>query len=425
MTWRVTPLALSLLTVIGWIVSLAVLTARADLLIVAVPLALGLASLARRAPLPDYTLVQRVSRDRLLEGESVTVEVEVTARSSIPLMELLDPLTDAGTVVSGKPRAVLAIPRGETAHWSYEIRYPIRGIHDLGVIVARVHDRWGVRSCERRHVERQRVRVHPRASPLRSLPRPLRTQTSVGDYVSPLFGEGIEPGDIREFAPGDRVRQVNWRASLRLGTLYVTQHHRERNADVVLMVDTLAQVGTPLLTTLDAAVRAATSLAAAYLARKDRVGLVIYGGLIDWVRPGSGRSHHHRLADSLLRADVVFTYVAKDLKLVPPRVLPARAFVIALTPLLDRRFTQAVLDLVARGFDVAVLVVSPVDLVRSTLGSAPVDHLACRLWTLERRARLADLRRHGLPVMEWDPAAPLEAAVAGLDRRRHRAVVRR
>ncbi|MDP3771469.1 MAG: DUF58 domain-containing protein, partial [bacterium] len=42
---------------------------------------------------------------------------------------------------------------------------------------------------------------------------------------------------------GDRLRQVNWRASLRLGTLYVTQHHRERNADVVLMVDTLAEVG--------------------------------------------------------------------------------------------------------------------------------------------------------------------------------------
>jgi len=54
-------------------------------------------------------------------------------------------------------------------------------------------------------------------------------------------GAGIEPGDIREFAPGDAIRQVNWRASLRLGKLYVTQHHREHNADVVLMLDTLAQ----------------------------------------------------------------------------------------------------------------------------------------------------------------------------------------
>jgi uncharacterized protein (DUF58 family) len=218
---------------------------------------------------------------------------------------------------------------------------------------------------------------------------------------------------------------VNWRASLRLGTLYVTPRHRERNADVVLMVDTLAQVGTPSTTTLDAAVRAAGSLAAAYLARKDRVGLVVYGGLIDWVKPGSGRGHHHRLVHSLLRAEVVFTYVAKDLKLVPPRVLPPHAFVIAITSLLDRRFTQAVLDLVARGFDLAVLVVSPVELVRATLDSSPVDQLACRLWTLERRARLAEVRRHGLPVVEWNPTMPLEVAVAGLDRRRHRSVLTR
>ena len=106
--------------------------------------------------------------------------------------------------------------------------------------------------------------------------------------MSPALGEGIEPGDIRQFAPGDRVQQVNWRASLRLGTLYVTQHHRERNADVVLMLDTLAEVGPRAATTLDLGVRAAASLATAYLARKDRVGLINYGGLIHWVRPAAG-----------------------------------------------------------------------------------------------------------------------------------------
>jgi uncharacterized protein (DUF58 family) len=425
MTWRVTPLALSLLTVTGCILSLAVLSARADVLVIALPLALVLATLARPPREPDYVLIRRLSRDRVFEDETVTVEVEVTARSAISLMELLDPLTAVAAVVSGHPLATIALRPGQTARWSYEIGYPLRGIYDLGTVLVRIHDRWGMRTWERRHVETQRVRVHPRTAPLRSLPRPLRPKTSVGDYVSPVFGEGIEPGEIRQFAPGDRIRQVNWRASLRLGTLYVTQRHRERNADVVLMVDTLAQVGTPSTTTLNAAVRAAGSLAAAYLARKDRVGLVVYGGLIDWVKPGSGRGHHHRLVHSLLRAEVVFTYVAKDLKLVPPRVLPPHAFVIAITSLLDRRFTQAVLDLVARGFDLAVLVVSPVELVRATLDSSPVDQLACRLWTLERRARLAEARRHGLPVVEWNPTMPLEVAVAGLDRRRHRSVLTR
>ncbi len=422
MTWRVTPLTLSLLTVTAWVLSLAVLTGRPDLFVAVLPLALVLATLAVRPSAPDYSLMHRISGDRVFEGDAVTVTVEVTASTAVALLELYEPLAPGSLLASGNHRAVMTLRPGQTASWSYQISYPVRGVYDLGTLVVRVRDRWSLRWQEGRHVDHKRVRVHPRSAPLRGLPRPLRTQTSVGDYVSRAFGEGIEPGDIRQFAPGDRIRQVNWRASLRLGTLYVTQQHRERNADVVLMLDTMAQVGTASVTTLDAAVRAAASLATAYLARKDRVGLIVYGGVIDWVRPGSGRAHYERIADSLLRADVVFTYVTKDLKLVPPRVLPPHAFIVALTPLLDRRFTQAAVDLVARGFDVLVLVVSPVELMRARLNASPIDQLACRLWTLERRARLDELRRHGLPVIEWNPADPLEAAIAGLDRRRHRAV---
>jgi uncharacterized protein (DUF58 family) len=186
------------------------------------------------------------------------------------------------------------------------------------------------------------------------------------------------------------------------------------------MLDTLAQVGAPPDTTLDLGVRAAASLATAYLARKDRVGLINYGGTIDWVRPGSGRVQYERLAATLLRASVVFTYVSKDLTLVPPRVLPPHALVIALTPLLDSRFARAALDLAARGFDLVVLVVSPVDVTRAMLPRSPANDLACRLWALERRAQLDEFRRHGLRVLEWNPAQPLELALAALERRRQR-----
>jgi uncharacterized protein (DUF58 family) len=213
---------------------------------------------------------------------------------------------------------------------------------------------------------------------------------------------------------------VNWRASLRLGQLYVTQQHRERNADVVLMLDTLAEVGPPSDTTLDFGVRAAASLATAYLARKDRVGLITYGGVMSWVRPRSGAAQYERLADALVRADVVFTYVAKDLLRVPPRVLSSQALVIAITPLLDRRFSKAVLDLAARGFDLVVLAVSPVELTRAALLPSVTLDLAARLWTLERRSELAELRRHGLPVLEWRPPEPLEVALAASRRRRLR-----
>ena len=196
----------------------------------------------------------------------------------------------------------MTLGAGGTARWSYEIVFPGRGVHDLGAIAVRRRDRFGVRTWEHRHVDPKPLRVYPPIAPLRSLPRPASPRASIGDYVSSAFGEGIEPADIRRFAPGDRVRQVNWRASLRLGELYVTQHHRERNADVVLMLDTLAEVGRAPETTLDWSVRAAASLATAYLARKDRVGLINYGGLIHWVKPAGGRAQYERLVDALARA---------------------------------------------------------------------------------------------------------------------------
>ncbi len=216
---------------------------------------------------------------------------------------------------------------------------------------------------------------------------------------------------------------MNWRASLRLGKLYVTQRQRERNADVVIMLDTLAEVGAPPDSTLDHSVRAAASLATAYLARKDRVGLVSYGGLIDWAKPASGRVQYERLADALGRTGVVFTYVAKDLGVVPPRVLPPRALVVAVTPLLDPRFTRAALDLSARGFDLVALVVSPVEITRAALGPSRTVDLACRLWALERRAQLADLRRQGILVLDWRPPEPLDVALAGSSRRRPRLAI--
>jgi uncharacterized protein (DUF58 family) len=420
-TGRPAPIVLSMLTVAGWALSLAVLGGRPELFVVALPLALALAALARRPAAPDYAVTHRVSEQRVFEGDGVAVTVSVAAASAVPLLELLEPMPPGTRIAAGRHRAVVTLRAGQALDWTYELGCPARGVHALGTIVSRAGDRRGVWEWERRDVERTLVVVHPHVVPLRSLPRPRRTQTSMGDYVSPALGEGIEPGDVRPFAPGDRVRQVNWRASLRQGTLYVTQHHRERNADVVLMLDTLAEAGVPPDTTLDWAVRAAASLATAYLVRKDRVGLIVYGGLIDWVRPGSGRIQYERLAGTLLRADVVFTYVAKDLALVPPRVLPPQALVIALTPLLDPRFTKAALDLAARGFDLVVVVVSPVQPTRAARRGSALDDLACRLWALDRRARLDELRRHGLSVLEWDPAEPLEATLSGLGRRQRRA----
>jgi hypothetical protein len=106
--------------------------------------------------------------------------------------------------------------------------------------------------------------------------------------------------------------------------------------------------------------------------------------------------------------------------MIPPRVLPPQALVLALSPLLDGRFVRAAANLAARGFDLVLIAVSPVAAGRALVRGGPVADVAARLWALEHRAYLDDLRRDGLTVVDWDGVEPLEAALARWQRPRLR-----
>jgi uncharacterized protein (DUF58 family) len=422
-TTRATGLNRVFLTLAGFALLLGAVSGRAELVLVAAPLVIVLlfASLTHRAF--PCAITREIPTTRLFEGGRAVVTVSLGAEGPLRHLELLQPLPAGAELVAGSNRVAYAVEPGKPIRWSYELRWPTRGRTTLGSVYLRAWHPSGLRVTEMRHRDPTPIRVYPSVTAIRRLPRPLRTHTWVGNYVSRRFGEGLEPADIRLFAPGDRVRHLNWPVSLRLGKLYVTEHHQERNADIVLMLDTLSQVGRPPIASLDLSVRAAATLASAYLARKDRVGLIQYGGVIQWVKPGSGRPHLERLLDTLLDAHPVFTYVAKDLAIVPRRVLSPRALVIALSPLLDARFTKAVIDLAGRGFDLVVLSVSPIELTHSAMPASPVRDAACRLWALERRAQLASLRARGLRVIDWRPDQPVELVLAGLVRAPRRAVI--
>jgi uncharacterized protein (DUF58 family) len=242
-------------------------------------------------------------------------------------------------------------------------------------------------------------------------------RSSFGNYVSAQSGTGLEPAEIRPFAPGDRVRHINWRTSLRLGRLYVTQFHQERNADVILLLDTLAETGAHPNSSLDASVRAVAALATAFIARKDRVGFLEFGGYLRWLKPAAGRRQLEAVLRSVIPAAQVLTYAARNLDYVPATALPRQALVIAVSPLIDERFASAIVDLKGRGYDVVLLAISPVDLTRRVLPDTQLSDVACALWRQELTMRMRQLRADGIPVTEWHPERPLDVALASLARR--------
>ncbi len=251
--------------------------------------------------------------------------------------------------------------------------------------------------------------MYPRPETLRALVRPAATQTFSGNEVARLKGDGIEFADVRPFVSGDRVRRINWRASARRGELWVNEAHPERNADVVIFLDAFAEARDEAAGTLDLAIRAASALASRYLARNDRVGLVAFGGILRWLVPSMGRTQVYRIVDALLDTEIAFSYAWKGLDVIPPRTLPPQALVIALSPLLDERTAAALLDLRSRGFDLAVVDISPLPFVGP--GRTEAERLARRLWALQRDVLRQRYRELGVAVAEWREDGSFQGAV--------------
>ena len=193
------------------------------------------------------------------------------------------------------------------------------------------------------------------------------------------------------------MRSINWRASARRGVPYVNLQHPEHSADVVLFLDTFAEAERAEAGTLDTAVHAAAALASTYLTQRDRVALVSFGGVLSWLVGSPGTRQLYRIVDALLESHVKPSFRWTDITHVPGHLLPARALVIALSPLLDERNIGALLDLRARGHDLLVIEISPL-----APGDAGSHGLPLRLWLLQRETLRARFERLGVPVARWE-----------------------
>jgi uncharacterized protein (DUF58 family) len=381
---------------------------RPELVAIAAAFVLPLAlSLAFDRP-PRVRIDAELSLDRALQGDLVTLTLDVEGEP-VERLELAVDLPYGIEAVEGSPRLAIRLAREESRTIELELRCERWGAYVLGGVHVRAHDRFGILLHDRQVEPMLPLKVYPHAESLRALLRPQETQVFAGNQVARARGEGIEFADLRPFTPGDRPRRVNWRASARRGVLWVNEAHPERNADVVLFLDAFAELRRAGPGTLDLAVGAAGSLAERYLRDKDRVGLVSFGGVLNWLIPATGVVQLYRIVDALLDTEITLNYAWKDLDVIPVRTLPPKALIVALTPLIDKRAVAALIDLRRRGFDLAVIEIDPAPYVDP--GPDELEQLAFRLWRLRREALRAEYERVGVPVVPWRHGESLQVAL--------------
>jgi uncharacterized protein (DUF58 family) len=131
----------------------------------------------------------------------------------------------------------------------------------------------------------------------------LTNDTMVGAYLSHFKGRGMDFEELREYIPGDDVRDIDWNVTHRLGRVFVKRFREERELTAVLAVDVSAssQFGSASRTKREFAVEIAATLAFSAAKNGDKVALLLFTDEVElFVPPRKGRRHILRIVRELL-----------------------------------------------------------------------------------------------------------------------------
>jgi uncharacterized protein (DUF58 family) len=402
--WRPAPRAKRLASVAACALAAAFLAGHGELLALAAGPLVLLAVAGRLRPPRKVVLTATVDPVRCVEGDPVTVTVTVDADA---------PLDALAAQVVGPP-SLATTPVVERAGTLTTKVVPGRwGAQRLAVRITALTT-WRLRQAEL-DLDLGVLTVLPRAPRLRTAPAQRALLARLGEHPSRAVGAGIEFAGIREYQPGDQIRDLNWPATSRRRRPLVNERASERAADLVVAVDTFTDLATAAGSTVDISVRGAVALAQAGLRHRDRVGLVVLGGVPRWLTPASGQRQFYRIADAVLSARVLMLSVVRpDVTRLPRPALPPGALVVLFSPLVDERVFAVLGDLRQRRVRSVVVDVLGDASPPAGRGRRAVDPLAVRLWRLDRKADRLALAQLGVPVVAWPPGEDLPTALAPL-----------
>jgi uncharacterized protein (DUF58 family) len=124
-----------------------------------------------------------------------------------------------------------------------------------------------------------------------------------GEYESAFRGRGMEFEEVREYMPGDDIRDIDWNVTARMGHPYIKLYREERELTIMLLVDVSSSglFGTVKQLKNELAAELASVLAFAAIKSNDKVGLVIFSDHVErYIPPKKGRSHVWRVIKEVL-----------------------------------------------------------------------------------------------------------------------------
>lgn len=124
--------------------------------------------------------------------------------------------------------------------------------------------------------------------------RGLSQNIFAGEYHSAFKGRGVIFSEVREYEPGDDVRDIDWNVTSRHNKPYVKVYEEERELTVMLLIDVSGSrnFGAVGDVKKERMAEIAATLAFSSIQNNDKVGVIFFSDKIEkFIPPKKGRKH--------------------------------------------------------------------------------------------------------------------------------------
>jgi uncharacterized protein (DUF58 family) len=255
---------------------------------------------------------------RAYEDERMEVRFAVENRGTLPLvgLEIAD-LFPADRVFQKRAVVFPFLPPLSRVEARYRADCDAkRGVYAVGPVSIVATDPLGLFRSRVELGAFEKILVYPMVVPIAHIPKASGgTRYDAAARFAGLAGAGIEFLGAREYRPGDALRMIHWPSSARRGRLVVKELEETAAADVAIYLDLsrLAMRGLGRVSTVEYAIRIASSIAAHVTRGPNRVRLYGRGARSVDVPPGSGDTHLAAILETLALARADGTTPLADL----------------------------------------------------------------------------------------------------------------
>jgi uncharacterized protein (DUF58 family) len=324
--------------------------------------------------------VERRFPERAFHGEVVQASLVVANQGRWPVLWLkLHESLPLDLHVPNFEQRVVSLASKERTTLEYPLKCQRRGYYRLGPLSLLTGDYFDLTSRREAVWPAEPFIVYPRVVPLSRLAQSIPSQLPFGNLASQrrIFEDPSRFFGVRDYRPGDSLRQINWKSSARAGQLQVKRFQPAIALNTMLILNLnddeyALRSRTP---SGEMGIVVAASVAAHLIEQRQPVGLAVLGmdavtqqvGL-QIIPPVRGREHLMRLLEILARAERASTTpFVRSLDQASAR-LGWGSTAVVITPGASPHLEEALLQMRRRGVYVLLVATDPLTAFRSLRG---------------------------------------------------------